>query len=66
MQVLMAQVRAAGYALPAFGEECELLQPYAVSIRYPEQAPIPNEEGGRAVIAAARRVIDAAKALIGV
>jgi hypothetical protein len=49
-----------------FDEECKLLEPYAVSIRYPEQAPIPNEEDGGAVIAGARRIIDAAKALIDV
>jgi HEPN domain-containing protein/predicted nucleotidyltransferase len=66
MQVLVADVRAAGYALPVFDEECELLEPYAVSIRYPEQAPIPNEADGRAMIAAARRIIDAAKGLIDV
>ena len=66
MQVLVADVRAAGYALPPFDEECKLLEPYAVSIRYPEQAPIPDEVKGRAVIAAGRRIIDAAKALIEV
>jgi HEPN domain-containing protein/predicted nucleotidyltransferase len=66
MQVLVADVRAAGYALPPFDEECKLLEPYAVSIRYPEQAPIPTDGDGRAVIAAARRIIDAAKVLIAV
>lgn len=65
MEPLVAEVRAAGYDLPAFTAECELLDPYAVSIRYPEQAPIPDEAGGRLVIAAARRIIDAVRPLVG-
>jgi len=64
MEELVSAARAAGYDLPEFAAECKLLNPYAVSIRYPEQAPIPNEQGGREVIAAARRIIDAAKPLV--
>jgi HEPN domain-containing protein/predicted nucleotidyltransferase len=60
---LIDTVRAAGYDFPSFKGECDLLNDYAVAVRYPEQLPIPNEAGGRAVIAAARRIIDAAKVL---
>lgn len=59
---LIARVRDAGYDFPAFAAECKALNEYAVAIRYPERLPIPNEEGGRAVIAAAQRIIDAVKA----
>ncbi len=61
---LIGLVRDCGYDFPLFTEESKLLNPYAVTIRYPERAPIPNEAGGRAVIAAARRIVEAAKALI--
>ncbi len=64
MDELIAEVRAAGYSFQLFARECKLLNPYAVRIRYPEQAPLPTAERGRAVIAAARTIIDAAKALI--
>jgi len=66
INVLVGLVRGAGYEFPMFAEESELLNPYAVTIRYPEQAPIPNEAGGRAVIAATRKIIDAARALVAV
>jgi len=61
---LIGLVRAAGYQFSAFTEEAKLLNPYAVTIRYPERAPIPNEAGGRAVIAAARTIINTATALM--
>lgn len=61
---LMVQLRKLGYALPPLAVECDLLNPYAVTIRYPEQLPIPNEAGGRAVIAAARRIIEAVEPLV--
>ena len=61
---LIGLVRDCGYEFPLFVEESELLNPYAVTIRYPERAPIPNEADGRAVIAAARRIVDAANALV--
>lgn len=63
IDALVAHVRAAGYDFPSFAEECRLLNPYAVTIRYPEKAPLPSETAGRAVIAAAWRIVDAAKAL---
>ena len=62
---LIAEVRSAGYDFPSFDGECELLNDYAVAVRYPEQLPIPNADGGRAVIAAARQIVDAAKGLMG-
>jgi HEPN domain-containing protein len=63
IDALVAHVRAAGYDFPSFADECALLNLYAVAIRYPEKAPLPNETAGRAVIAAALRIVDAAKAL---
>jgi HEPN domain-containing protein/predicted nucleotidyltransferase len=63
IDALVAYVRAADYDFPSFADECALLNLYAVAIRYPEKAPLPNETAGRAVIAAALRIVDAAKAL---
>ena len=64
IDALIAAVRGAGYDFPAFTSESKLLNPYAVTIRYPEQAPLPSEAEGRLVIEAARRIIGAAKALV--
>jgi uncharacterized protein len=64
MDALVREVHAAGYSFPLFASECKLLNPYAVRIRYPERAPLPDAERGRTVIAAARRIIEAAKPLI--
>jgi len=64
MEELIGLVRSEGYDFPPFTNECQLLNPYAVSIRYPEQAPLPNEPAGRETVAAAKRIVDAAKALI--
>lgn len=61
---LIAEVRSAGYDFPAFTTECELLNRYAVAVGYPERLPIPNEGDGRAVIAAGKRIIEAARALL--
>lgn len=61
---LIAGLRALEYDLPTFAAECESLNRYAVGIRYPEHAPVPNETEGRAVIAAAWRIVEAAKALV--
>jgi HEPN domain-containing protein/predicted nucleotidyltransferase len=61
---LIVLVREAGYDVPAFSAEAKMLNGYAVAVRYPEQLPLPNEVEGRAVIAAAYRIIGAAKALV--
>jgi HEPN domain-containing protein/predicted nucleotidyltransferase len=61
---LIARLSDVGYALPAFAAECKLLNPFAVTIRYPEKAPIPSEAEGRAIIAAARRIIEKVEPLI--
>lgn len=66
LDALVAHVRAAGYDFPSFADECALLNPYAVTIRYPEKGPLPNETEGRAVIAAAGRIVEAAKGLLNV
>jgi HEPN domain-containing protein/predicted nucleotidyltransferase len=64
IDALIALVRNAGYDFPPFADEAGLLNPYAVTVRYPEQAPIPNEAEGRAAVRAAQQIIDAAKALL--
>jgi len=64
IDALIALVRSAGYDFPRFAAEAELLNPYAVTVRYPEQAPIPNEAEGRVAVGAARRIVDAAKAFV--
>lgn len=55
---LAAELQTVGCALPNFAAESELLKDYAVDVRYPEQVPIPDEAKGRAVLAAARRIVD--------
>jgi HEPN domain-containing protein/predicted nucleotidyltransferase len=57
---LVAAVRLAGYDFPEFAEECKLLKPYAVDVRYPGLPPLPDEPTGRATYEAGRRIIDAA------
>ncbi|HVX38851.1 MAG TPA: HEPN domain-containing protein [Gemmatimonadaceae bacterium] len=61
---LIAGLRALECQFPAFAAECKKLNLYAVGIRYPEQAPIPDETEGRAVIAAAWRIVDSVKPLL--
>lgn len=58
---LCTAVRSTGYALPDVDDECRLLDPFAVDVRYPERVPIPDEVTGRATVAAARRVIAACR-----
>jgi len=54
---LLAAVCEAGYAMPNLDAECEVLNGYAVDIRYPERVPIPTEQQGRAALAAGRRIV---------
>jgi HEPN domain-containing protein/predicted nucleotidyltransferase len=58
---IVAAVRSAGYDLPDLSAECKLLEGYAVAVRYPEHVPLPNEDEGRRVLAAARRLVDLAR-----
>lgn len=58
---LIEAVKQAGYDFPAFTEECELLNPYGVEVRYPGKMPLPNEPTGQATLDAGRRIIDAAR-----
>ncbi|HEY4129552.1 MAG TPA: HEPN domain-containing protein [Gemmatimonadaceae bacterium] len=60
---LITELRQTTNALPPFEAECKLLNRYAVTIRYPECAPLPDAEEGREVIAAARRIIECARDL---
>jgi HEPN domain-containing protein/predicted nucleotidyltransferase len=61
---LIAELQALDYALPSFTAESKQLDPYAVAIRYPDHAPVPNEAEGRRVIAAARRIFEAVEPLV--
>lgn len=58
---LIQELGQLGYDLPEFAAECELLEPYAIDVRYPENVPIPNETTGRAALAATRAIVDAVK-----
>jgi HEPN domain-containing protein/predicted nucleotidyltransferase len=58
LKQILLELRQLGYDLPNFAIECELLKDYAVAVRYPDQLPLPNEQTGRAVIAAARTIVD--------
>jgi monomeric isocitrate dehydrogenase len=61
LAALIRELNRLGYDLPDFAAECELLEPYAIDVRYPEDVPIPNENTGRAALAATRAIVDAVK-----
>lgn len=56
--------RDAGIDLPDLFAECELLNKYAVDVRYPLKTPIPPAEEGRRVVAAGLRVANIATKLL--
>lgn len=58
---LIADVKLAGYDFPEFAEECKLLKPHSVDVRYPGLTPLPDEPTGRATYEAGRRIIDTAR-----
>jgi HEPN domain-containing protein/predicted nucleotidyltransferase len=58
---LIADVKLAGYDFPDFAEECRLLKPYGVDVRYPGLTPLPDEPTGRATYEGGRRIIEAAR-----
>jgi HEPN domain-containing protein/predicted nucleotidyltransferase len=62
---LIQDLRRLGYDFPDFVDECKLLEPYAVDVRYPENVPIPNEIGGRAALAAAHAIVESVKERMG-
>lgn len=62
---LIRDLRGLGFDLPDFAAECELLEPYAIDVRYPENVPISDEIAGRTALAAARAIVDAAKERMG-
>jgi HEPN domain-containing protein/predicted nucleotidyltransferase len=61
LALLVRELRQLGYDFPEFTAECELLKPYAIDVRYPEDVPIPDETTGRAALAATRAIVDAVK-----
>lgn len=60
---LVDELRGLGVEIPKYEAECKLLEPYAVAVRYPEDAPIPDETTGRLVLDAARVIIATAERL---
>ena len=50
--------------LPDLRSDCALLTQCAVAFRYPTYASDPHEADGRAAVAAARRIYDAARPLL--
>lgn len=65
LMLLVDAARLHGCDIPPLTEECAALEPYAVKVRYPAYIPIPTEAVGRAVVAAAERIVAAAKAELG-
>jgi HEPN domain-containing protein/predicted nucleotidyltransferase len=61
---LVQAALSAGCDLPDLDDDCHLLEPYAVDVRYPEQVAIPDDVSGRAALDAARRIIDSARRLL--
>ena len=64
LAAIVAGIRAAGAAVPDLTAQCQLLEPYAVDVRYPDDLAIPDEETGRAALQAAREIIAAARELL--
>ncbi|HEX8942397.1 MAG TPA: HEPN domain-containing protein [Gemmatimonadaceae bacterium] len=62
---LIRGLQRLGYDLPDFVAECEVLKPYAIDVRYPEDVPIPDETTGRAALTATRAIVDAVQERMG-
>jgi HEPN domain-containing protein/predicted nucleotidyltransferase len=61
LAILVRELRDLEYDLPEFAAECNLLKPYAIDVRYPEDVPIPDEATGRMALVATRAIVDAVK-----
>lgn len=59
LKSLLEELENAGVATAGLLNDCRLLEPYAVALRYPTKAPMPTAEEGRALVAAAKRVLAA-------
>jgi HEPN domain-containing protein len=65
LALLLGQCAAAGNPFDHLAADCELLNIYAVTFRYPAPAaPDPTDAEGRAAVAAAQRVYDAVRAAL--
>lgn len=62
---LIRGLQRLGYDLPDFVAECEVLKPYAIDVRYPEDVPIPDETTGRPALTATRAIVDAVQERMG-
>ncbi len=58
---LIQRLGGLGYPLLHLLGDAELLEPYAVEVRYPGDVAIPDEATGRAAVAAAQRIVGAVR-----
>ena len=63
---LLAEAVAAGGALEMLESDCRLLTPYAVLLRYPGAGGEPSEPEGREAVAAAERIHQQLRAVLGI
>jgi HEPN domain-containing protein len=61
---LLAEVVAAGEALGDLEDDCRLLSPYAVMLRYPGVPGEPSEQEGRRAVNAAEHVFEQVQAAL--
>lgn len=61
---LLAEVVAAGGSLQDLEQDCRLLTPYAVMLRYPGVVGEPSEQEGRQAVAAADRIYKRVRAAL--
>ncbi|HEX7019342.1 MAG TPA: HEPN domain-containing protein [Gemmatimonadaceae bacterium] len=60
---LLEALEQAGRATARLMNDCRLLEPYAVALRYPTKAPMPTAEEGRALVKAAKRIVASAASI---
>jgi HEPN domain-containing protein/predicted nucleotidyltransferase len=56
--------RAIRCTLPDLAAECEILKPYGVEVRSPDDQPMSTEAEGRVALAAAMRIVDVVRPLV--
>ncbi len=64
LRVLLTECVTAGASFAALESACDLLNPFAVTFRYPSGTPDPTEAEGHLAVSAARRVYDTVKAAL--
>ncbi len=64
LEALLAEAVAVGGPLEVLEADCQLLTPYAVTLRYPGAADDPSEQEGHEAFAAAQRVYERVRTAI--